>query len=78
MGFGVPLAEWFRGDLRDYLQDQLSASSAVYDYLDREYVARLLREHLARRADHSHRLWLLLTFAVWLRSIAGKNVSCAA
>jgi asparagine synthase (glutamine-hydrolysing) len=78
MGFGVPLAQWFRGDLRGYLLDQLAASSNIYDYLNRAHVERLLEEHMAARADHSHRLWLLLTFAVWLRSIAGRRLSCAA
>lgn len=35
--------------------------------LDQAYVARLLDEHVARRADHGNRLWLLINAEVWYR-----------
>jgi asparagine synthase (glutamine-hydrolysing) len=78
MGFGVPLGTWFRGDLRGYLQDHLSPRAALGDYVDRAFVARLLAEHLDGRADHSHRLWLLLTLEIWLRSLSSGRVARAA
>ncbi|MBI4380453.1 MAG: hypothetical protein HY574_04615 [candidate division NC10 bacterium] len=31
-------------------------------------VRQLCQAHLAGHADHSHRLWTLLTFEVWLRT----------
>ena len=70
MGFGVPLRAWFTADLRDYLQDLLLAPDArLRTYLNQEYVRRLCHAHLAGHADHSPRLWTLLTFEVWLRSL---------
>jgi asparagine synthase (glutamine-hydrolysing) len=78
MGFGIPLGAWFRGDLKDYLQDRLSSTASLYQYLDRAFVETMLAEHFAGRADHGHRLWLLLTLEVWLRSLARGAVAQAA
>jgi asparagine synthase (glutamine-hydrolysing) len=70
MGFGVPLRKWFRGDLRDYLGDHLIDPGArLAQYVDARYVRQLCEEHVAGRADHSHRLWTLLTFEIWLRKL---------
>lgn len=67
-GFGVPLGAWFRGDLRDYVQDLLLSPTAhSRDYVVPSYVAELVREHLSGVRDHGHRLWTLMTFEVWLR-----------
>ena len=70
MGFGVPLAAWFRGELRSFLEEKLCPHEArVNQYLLPGVAARLVREHLAQRADHSHRLWALLTLEVWLQNL---------
>lgn len=70
MGFGVPLATWFRGELREPLESLLLPSTArLAQYLDARYVRWLVREHLAGRQSFEHQLWLLLTFEVWLRSM---------
>jgi len=66
-GFGVPLDAWFRGDLGDYLRDTLLVPSArLRPYVSQGYVRQLLDDHAARRANHGHRLWTLLTFERWL------------
>ncbi len=71
MGFGVPLRLWFRNSLRDYLGDLLLAPDArLRSYVDPSYVRALYHAHLSGRADHSHRLWTLLTFEVWLRGLS--------
>lgn len=79
MGFGVPLRAWFRESLPDYLQDLLLAPDArLRNYVDQSYVRELRCAHLTNRADHSSRLWTLLTFEVWLRSLSGWATSSAA
>lgn len=66
-GFGVPLDAWFRGELRDQLNDQLlSPSARLRQYVSQDYVRALVAEHVAGRANHGHRLWTLLTFERWL------------
>lgn len=72
MGFGVPLASWFRGELRSALVDIVGSPSARYRaYLNGAYVQRLITEHLQGRRDHAHRLWAVLTFERWLQLVAG-------
>ena len=67
-GFGVPLAAWFRGDLRDLAHDLLLGERAqARGWFRPEAVAGLLAEHEAGRADHGHRLWTLTMLELWLR-----------
>jgi asparagine synthetase B (glutamine-hydrolysing) len=66
MGFGVPLANWLRGPLRDWCEGllderRLKASALV----DVSLVRRTWSQHLAGSADHSARLWVLLMFQAW-------------
>jgi asparagine synthase (glutamine-hydrolysing) len=67
-GFSVPLPHWFRGELKDFLQDHLLAR----DFLDRGFVAPksvryLIEEHMRGRRNNHHWLWRLLVLALWLR-----------
>jgi asparagine synthase (glutamine-hydrolysing) len=71
MGFGVPLQRWFGGQLRPLLHELLlSPAARLRAYLHQPYVAQVCREHWSGWADHSHRLWTLLTFEMWLRNLA--------
>src|SRR4029077_13281189 len=65
-GFGVPLADWFRTSLREFLWDTVTAPR----FLDRGIVApaflrTLLEEHDSGRRDNNHWLWSLLVLALW-------------
>ncbi|MCG3127471.1 MAG: Asparagine synthetase [glutamine-hydrolyzing] 1 [Phycisphaerae bacterium] len=67
-GFGVPIGEWFRHELRPLLRDALLAPDAPCARIfRREWLAELLAEHQERRANHDHRLWALLMFECWAR-----------
>jgi len=72
MGFAAPLDFWFRGELRDYIRDVLLSSDArLRQYVNQEYVRHVWSTHVAGREDFSSRLWMLLTFEVWLRALPG-------
>jgi asparagine synthase (glutamine-hydrolysing) len=67
-GFGIPVAEWFKGDLRDALQDELSPERIRRQGLfESAEVQRLLSEHLSGRRDHRKALWTLFVFQLWHR-----------
>jgi asparagine synthase (glutamine-hydrolysing) len=68
MGFGVPLGTWFAGDLRAHVEDRLAPGSTLETYLDPAALRKLMSEHTSGRADHGHRIWLLLTLESWLRN----------
>jgi asparagine synthase (glutamine-hydrolysing) len=71
MGFGVPLATWFRGDLKEPLRSLLLEPTArLRHYLNADHVRRLVERHLAGLENLEHPLWLLLTFEVWLRGLS--------
>jgi asparagine synthase (glutamine-hydrolysing) len=70
-GFGVPLARWFRSELRDVAGDVLLGTGEAW--FRRETVERLLAEHAAGRADHGHRLWCLLVLELWQRRYLGAR-----
>jgi asparagine synthase (glutamine-hydrolysing) len=69
MGFGVPLADWFRGGMRalpgDILLDPRSLERGMFR---RATVERLIAEHHSGARDHSNRLWSLLQLELWLRT----------
>ncbi|HYG61529.1 MAG TPA: asparagine synthase (glutamine-hydrolyzing) [Thermoanaerobaculia bacterium] len=67
-GFMFPLAAWIKGPLLPVLR-RLIAEGAVIEagIFRREALERLLAEHLANRADHHVRLWLVLNVEVWYR-----------
>jgi asparagine synthase (glutamine-hydrolysing) len=68
-GFGVPIAAWLAGPLRDLAHDTLSERALADGGLFRPAaVARLLAEHERGRADHRKPLWTLLVFELWRRA----------
>jgi len=72
MGFGVPLAKWFRGPLKDrvrkaVLGDTLSSTG----YFDPAFLKRLVDEHQSGAREHSSALWSLLMFESFLRNLNG-------
>jgi asparagine synthase (glutamine-hydrolysing) len=70
MGFGVPLARWFREDLRSLPEDVLLDPAAVRrGYFRPGAVETMIAEHRELRADHSYRLWVLLQLELWHREV---------
>jgi asparagine synthase (glutamine-hydrolysing) len=74
-GFGVPLARWFRADLRELATDLLATDRG---WFERSAVERLLADHAAGRADNGHRLWTLVMLELWQRAHVDARVPAAA
>ncbi len=66
-GFGVPLGQWFRGELRPRVESLLLERPRLARWLRVDAVRQLFAEHLAGRSDRGHQLWTLLTLELWLR-----------
>ncbi len=74
MGFGVPLAEWFRGPLRNEVNAKLRHGPLMETgYFEERTIARFLDQHMSGLRDHSQPIWALLMFAGFLESVHEGN-----
>ena len=68
MGFSVPLASWFRGPLRQRINDALLGPVlADTGFFSRAFLREMLDQHQSGRRDYSASLWSLLMFESFLR-----------
>ena len=68
MGFGVPLDQWFRRELGDFVRDVLlDRRSLDRGYFRPEAVRELLDQHQGGQFNHGYRLWSLLILELWFR-----------
>lgn len=65
-GFGVPLADWLRGPLRDWAENLLTPR-ALKDHglIDVELVTRLWHQHQTGSYAHTQLLWSVLMLQDW-------------
>jgi asparagine synthase (glutamine-hydrolysing) len=75
MGFGVPVGEWLRGDLRPLLEDTLLSSTAMSrNFFHARGVRALVDDHLTRRAERTSHIWALLMLELWFRACVDAPV----
>lgn len=66
MGFGVPVGDWLRGDLREWAEDLLSEDRLKSGgQFQTEVVRNLWAQHLRGDRNLQHQLWPLLMFEAW-------------
>ena len=68
MGFGLPIASWFRRELTDYVRDVLVGyRTRQRGLVDPVAVSALLDEHQSGGRDRSSQIWALLALEEWAR-----------
>ena len=76
MGFSVPIAKWFRIDLREMAHDVLlSRRASERGYFNGTEIARLLYDHSVNKGDHGTSLWNLLMLELWHRAFIDQPTS---
>ncbi len=66
-GFGIPLNNWLREELRDWSEDLISRKNInEYDFFNYEMVHKLWKEHINGTRENQNILWPLLMFQSWL------------
>lgn len=67
-GFSVPIAEWLRGELKEWADDLLNEKDlkeqGLLDYIE---VRRLWTEHQKGKGSHANKLWTVLMFQAWYK-----------
>ena len=67
-GFGVPIAKWVKGPLKELFGDLLSPERIEREgFLNPAYVGTLLADHLAGKKDNRKQLWTLLVWELWVQ-----------
>ena len=74
-GFAMPLAHWWRTELKSGLLDiLLDPRTLQRGYFNAEAVRGLVKEHLHGRRDHSAPIWLLLVLELWHRNFLESEI----
>lgn len=70
-GFGIPLAQWLKGELQPLLRDVFAPDRiARAGLFDAAVIGRLMEEHFSGRRDNRKPLWTLLMFEMWKERFA--------
>ena len=65
-GFGVPLGEWLRKDLKDFCNQLLSEKEiSKSGFFSISYIEQLKNEHFSEKKDNRKLLWNLMVFQLW-------------
>ncbi len=65
-GFGVPLAKWLHGPLKELCTDLLSSERLRNQgILDPKPIEKLVEDHMALRRDNRKELWNLMVLQLW-------------
>ena len=68
VGFRVPVNEWFRGEMREYLHAHLLGPDSLTKHLySKKVLERFVDEHMRSKQNHEKLLWTLLNLEVWQR-----------
>jgi asparagine synthase (glutamine-hydrolysing) len=74
MGFGVPIAHWFRDELADYLREVLLDPGTIRRGLFRaDAIEAEIDAHQSGRGDYALRLWALLMLELWFRTYIDRS-----
>ena len=72
-GFSVPLDNWFRNELKDYIMGVLlSEDGLVMQIMKRNMVETLLEEHYNGK-NHGKKLWTLMVLNLWYDELFEHN-----
>ncbi|GAE36762.1 asparagine synthase (glutamine-hydrolyzing) [Halalkalibacter akibai] len=64
LGFPVPIRLWLKNELYDWALSIINESETSV-YIDKIYMRQLLNEHKQNKADHSRKIWTVLSFMIW-------------
>tara|TARA_R110000744_G_scaffold189596_4_gene308687 strand:- start:2078 stop:3931 length:1854 start_codon:yes stop_codon:yes gene_type:complete len=68
-GFTMPLNEWFRSELREYVMDELSTNGLKeIPGIHIEKVQNIIQQHMNKKINGSYTIWKLLVLKQYLKS----------
>jgi asparagine synthase (glutamine-hydrolysing) len=74
-GFGLPINQWIRDDLKDYVIEILFSSSAIKrEYFDISKIKILTEEHFSGKQDHGYKIFALIILELWHKIFVDKEI----
>lgn len=68
MGFGVPVGNWFRGNMKDFVGGVLLSEKSLSRGIVRpEIMQKYVVEHTGATRDHTYQIWTLLMLELWFQ-----------
>jgi asparagine synthase (glutamine-hydrolysing) len=65
-GFGIPVAKWIKGELRELFEDTFNSESIRREGLfNPVFISQMLYDHINGRVDYRKPLWTLFMFQKW-------------
>ena len=66
MGFAIPISDWLKDDLREYVESYLNQKTieeqGVFNW---KYVERLKKAFYSGKKEYDMKMWYLLMFQTW-------------
>ena len=67
-GFGIPVKEWLKNNLNDWMRDTLSPQElSKHNYFDNDIIQRMIDDHSKNNYDYHLQLWTILMFQDWYK-----------
>jgi len=67
-GFGIPLSEWIKGDLHNYIKEVIYNFKLVdNEIVNRDYVIQIFEQHKDGKVDQTNKIWALFCLENWLQ-----------
>ncbi|MEJ6981357.1 asparagine synthase (glutamine-hydrolyzing) [Pedobacter sp. P351] len=75
-GFSMPLKEWFKRELKEYVLDNLSKDELKnIPGINVQRTEQIIQEHMTGKWNRSQQIWKLLVMSQWLKSEQASFVS---
>ena len=66
--FTVPVGEWFKTHLKDYVSDIINSDSLKSRYIfNTEYLNKILKIHVEGKKDYTRQLRAIVNLEIWFR-----------
>lgn len=72
MGFGIPMFEWFGGDLRNLFETYFKEENLNHNLLNVSYIQKEYQKLKDNKQMNINKLWLILVFQMWYRKYIWK------
>lgn len=67
-GFSAPDESWYRGENANYIKEILLSKETVStEFINKDYIKKIVDEHINKRINHRLLIWSFLNFEWWCR-----------